>query len=412
MKYLKYKKTFESSRIFEEIKIDQREFPNDGHSLSPREKDYIKRFGADLSSFDYFGITKDDGYYYTIIRHLGHRWYNRFENIKELSDYIYLRACIERYEFVDTERIEDIISDTELDLSFDENSFIKWIVSSEYYVSTFKIFNVPNIDKTVENNKLIRMLCYLHKVEDIKTLLKDPKVDPSASNNVSIRNACHDGDLEIVKLLLSDPRVDPSASNNASIRNACKNGHLEIVKLLLKDPRVDPSAYSNEAIRNACKNGNLEIVKLLLKDPRVDPSDTADIASRLACSNNHIDVVKILLEHPKVNPNNLILSAVEKGSVEMVKLLLSKENIDPSYNNNLALKQAVRYDYSDILILLLRDRRIDPTNMGKHFPPSHILWSAMDWGSKDCLKRLIRDPRLNKTINSSELSVLINYINK
>ena len=144
----------------------------------------------------------------------------------------------------------------------------------------------------------------------------------------------------------------------------------------------------------------------------MDPSVSADIAGRFACSNDNIDVVKILLEHPKVNPNNLILTAVEKGSVEMVKLLLSKENIDPSYNNNICLKQAVRYDFVDVLILLLRDRRIDPTNMGKDFPPSHILWSAMDWGSKECLKRLIRDPRLNKTINSSEMSVFIHYINK
>jgi hypothetical protein len=381
MKYLKDIKSFEAIRLFEEIKIDQREFPNDGHDLSPREEDYIKRFGVELSSFDYFGITKDDGYYYTIVRYLGYRWYNRFEDIKELVDYIYLRACMERYEFVDIERIEDIISDTKLDLSFDENSFIKWIVSSEDYVLAFDISNVPNIDKSVENNRLIRMLCELNKVEDVKKLLKDP-------------------------------RVDPSASNNEAIRNACYLGHLEIVKLLLKDPRVDPSAYNNEAIRNACKNGHLEIVKLLLVDPRVDPSVSADISSRLSMENGHIDVVKILLEHPKVNPNNLILTAVEKGSVEMVKLLLSKENIDPSFNNNICLKQAVRYDFVDVLILLLRDRRIDPTNMGKDFPPSHILWSAMDWGSKECLKRLIRDPRLNKTINSSEISVFINYINK
>ena len=45
----------------------------------------------------------------------------------------------------------------------------------------------------------------------------------------------------------------------------------------------------------ASENCRVDVVKLLLSDPRVDPSANDNYALRLAIQNGHKDVVKLLL---------------------------------------------------------------------------------------------------------------------
>lgn len=52
----------------------------------------------------------------------------------------------------------------------------------------------------------------------------------------------------------------------------------------------------NSIFIDACKNGLVEIVKILLKDNRVDPSDQNNKALESACFNGHINIVKLLLK--------------------------------------------------------------------------------------------------------------------
>ena len=49
----------------------------------------------------------------------------------------------------------------------------------------------------------------------------------------------------------------------------------------------------------ASLNGYVEIVKLLLQDPRVDPSDENNLAIRLASFYGYIEVVKLLSQDPR-----------------------------------------------------------------------------------------------------------------
>jgi Ankyrin repeats (3 copies) len=79
---------------------------------------------------------------------------------------------------------------------------------------------------------------------------------------------------------------------------ACDYGRLEIFKLLLA--RFNPSDYCNYAIRTASRNGFLEIVKLLLMDNRVDPGVGYNECIKTACVHGRWQVVEILLDDKRV----------------------------------------------------------------------------------------------------------------
>ena len=49
--------------------------------------------------------------------------------------------------------------------------------------------------------------------------------------------------------------------------------------------------------------GHTEIVKMLLGDPRIDPSTNNNCAIRKASKYGHIQVVKLLLSDPRVDPS-------------------------------------------------------------------------------------------------------------
>ena len=72
-------------------------------------------------------------------------------------------------------------------------------------------------------------------------------------------------------------------------------------------------------------------MRLLLCDPRVDPSDNNNEAIKRACANGSLSIVKELLKRPQT---------------------------DPAANNNSALNYATRGQHKEIVSLLMRDERV------------------------------------------------------
>jgi len=75
-------------------------------------------------------------------------------------------------------------------------------------------------------------------------------------------------------------------------------------------------------------------VKILLSDKRIDPTADDNTAIRWASAKGHVEVVKILLSDKRVDPtagNNLAIRwASAKGHVEVVKILYQQ---DPDHYN-------------------------------------------------------------------------------
>lgn len=171
--------------------------------------------------------------------------------------------------------------------------------------------------------------------------------------NILLYQACREGRLEFVKSFTGDPSLD----NNLAIRRASEYGHLEIVKFLLENEKVDPSDGNNYALQMACRNGHTKVVELLLKDGRVNPADMRNYALKIASQYGHLEIVKLLLEtEPLDFYNESLRNAAEYGHLEIVKLLSTKFN--PSFPENLALKDAYLNKHFDVVKFLLNDRRV------------------------------------------------------
>lgn len=64
---------------------------------------------------------------------------------------------------------------------------------------------------------------------------------------------------------------------------------------------------------------------------------------------------------PTVNDNFAIKRACYKGHVDAVRWLLEDGRADPSDNENLAVVIACYYGHSEVAQLLLQDEKVDPS---------------------------------------------------
>lgn len=87
----------------------------------------------------------------------------------------------------------------------------------------------------------------------------------------------------------------------------------------------------NYDLVKAIKEKQLEVIELLLTDPKVDPSGDNNNAIRMAVEGENVETVKLLLADSRVDPsandNIAIICASKKENIEIVKLLLTNEKV-------------------------------------------------------------------------------------
>ena len=108
--------------------------------------------------------------------------------------------------------------------------------------------------------------------------------------------------------------------------------------------------------------GNILVVRNLLGYSQIDPSANNNYAIRQASANGHTEIVRILLEDSRIDPaaknNYAIRWASLKGYTNVVRLLLQDERVDPSADNNFAFHSAIQNDHTDVVKILLQDPRV------------------------------------------------------
>ncbi len=107
------------------------------------------------------------------------------------------------------------------------------------------------------------------------------------------------------------------------------------------------------------------VVRLLLRDPRVDPSAQDNAAIRWASERGHVDVVQLLLADPRADPSvrnhQAIRMASEGGYDAIVGMLLEDPRLDPSALTNIAIRMVSQQGCVEVVRLLLADPRVDPS---------------------------------------------------
>ena len=295
------------------------------------------------------------------------------------------------------EKRKDFFSEKALSRALDS-------AAKEGYVGLVELFLKNGIEPTSSNV--------------IVSLLKGDSVDKKELSN-ALNNAALAGNIEVFKFLL-DKRADLFFKSVPSyaLSNAACRGHTEIVEFLLnKCPDLfDKSTLSN-TLYNPVRNGYKKIVRLLL-DKGAKPSDCTlevaveekqteivrlflknsgdlfkkDVLSRAlskAVRYGHKEIVELFLDHGNVDPNfqymvitniskdgppilrsemtdSMLISAIEKGYVDIAKLLLNKCSV---LFDNIVLTKALNYaaerGYTEIIRLLL-DKGANPNSESYH----------------------------------------------
>ena len=150
----------------------------------------------------------------------------------------------------------------------------------------------------------------------------------------------HSESFKILELLLSDPKADPNYSGGAFLKMAIDSGNVDLVKILINNSRVNllPLDRNNYLLRVTCINNRIEVLKLLLADQRIDPSRHNNEAIYLASFHGHPEIVKLLLTDKRVKPEiDAIEDAFYCKHFEIVKLLIPY--VDLSKTDNLGIHE-------------------------------------------------------------------------
>jgi ankyrin repeat protein len=132
----------------------------------------------------------------------------------------------------------------------------------------------------------------------------------------------------------------------------------------------------------------------------VDPSFQDNIAIRNASQRGHVAVVDRLLQDERVDPsandNEPIRVASEKGFVAVVDRLLADERVDPSANENEAIRWASHCGHLAVVERLLADSRVNPSACDNYA----IRWASY-YGNLAEVERLLADPRVDPSANDN-----------
>ena len=155
---------------------------------------------------------------------------------------------------------------------------------------------------------------------------------------------------------------------NSPLTIALKRKNYELINFLINDSRVDLTSYNNEFFDLCCRKNEIDLIKRLLKDYNIDPSYPDNRHVRRACLGNKLELLNILLEDLRVSFNydhkcRTFPLVCHHGYIEIIKRLLQDPRIDPSLDDNEAIKYAYEADKQDIVDLLLKDPRVNPNEV-------------------------------------------------
>ncbi|CAK7994769.1 Hypothetical protein POVR1_LOCUS293 [uncultured virus] len=239
--------------------------------------------------------------------------------------------------------------------------------------------------------------CTNNDLESLRSLLEN--FDPSVNKNQAIGIAAGYGYIEILQALIQDSRITPNDHEDYALRNAVHGNHLEAVKLLLTCD-VNPTS----SLEIASDLEHHEVLELLIRDPRCDPYIRHKFATKFSISyaqtqnielfrgaveNNDADLVEELINFV-VPEDSLLIVAIQNENIRIVKLLLSREEIDPSQQDNLPVTLAQDINNSTILRLLLESERLLTSGLSRsHQAIRRAKWVYLDVFNNDDLLRNI-----------------------
>ena len=193
----------------------------------------------------------------------------------------------------------------------------------------------------------------------------------------------------MIRILLAYPQVDLSNCTVVIANAACRD-YLQAVKLILADLRcleLDLSDMMSRAVEDEAT----EVVIYLLSLPEVNPTYDNNSALRHSIKNGDATVVAALLSDPRVERNNLSASfsrALENGYTEVVRLLLADSRFKlPCMTSG--MEKAIERNRVEVVRLIIEDGRYNTKYLSIEQTPKNC--------SVEMVKLLLSDKRIDPT---------------
>ncbi|CAH0045900.1 unnamed protein product [Clonostachys solani] len=240
-----------------------------------------------------------------------------------------------------------------------------------------------------------------------------------------VSEAVRSGNVEMVRILIERPEFQPCHVSDyccpLHVAAACDNG--EMVTLVLnryKRDRKDTLDRIWLTFKDACASGRNSAVKAFLEWPTVDPNLRAHnrswspIADAIRLSHrpgNYVEVIKLLVGHEKLDPNFSNIGrrplelAIDAKSHPMAELLLSRPDLDPNLHGGslTPLSEAIRKKMHDTVRIMLERPDTDPNLRSENNPDGTPLITAIHWGTPQIVEELLKredlDPNLPSTVS-------------
>ena len=126
---------------------------------------------------------------------------------------------------------------------------------------------------------------------------------------------------------------------NKAFALAALRGERELTIWAVENGADNLDIKNNAAIQRACESGDIELVKLLLSKPQVNPAANTQDGKR----------------YGQDDAQFCIRRAAKNGHLEVVKLLMKDNRVDPSYRENFSLAAALANQDVKMVKLLLTD---------------------------------------------------------
>jgi hypothetical protein len=152
--------------------------------------------------------------------------------------------------------------------------------------------------------------------------------------------------IALLAVVLMGPFTAGAQDLNEDFFAAARKGDTVAVKALL-DKGVDVNAktrYGATALSYACDKGHVEVVKLLIeRGADVNSKDTfyGEVPLGWALSHEHVQIVKLLLDKGATGIERALVTGVQAGNVELVKIVLEKGGLKPETLNNALLRASI-----------------------------------------------------------------------
>lgn len=222
----------------------------------------------------------------------------------------------------------------------------------------------------------------------LEILIREGQVDPSARGNYCMHTACEKGYHQIVEVLLRTGLFDSLDLRKRMIGFGIKS--IEVVKLLLTYPIKDSQIVVDDGVlANAIGNGPTKVVELLIGWKHLKINNYQRVVS-FAASSPNFTTLKTLLEDSRFYPGAVtsLKSAIVNNRLGNVMILLKDKRVDPTFSPGLLTKAC---EYWRILEWLLNDGRLHPGYSNYQV----FRKAATIWGGKS-MSVLLEDTRTNK----------------